>query len=307
VFLTAIIADRLLLAGPLPGESSRVPDLQPVLPGESVFAIGNSNGSEPQQLNFLAPVALVFIEGSRRSSRGTALAFPVVWVQLFQFLSVAVWSPIYCLTSLVLRERSTEPGTIPARDSKIFLPAILAGYGIPSAIMAYHKKLFSTTDGMQGAIAWWQIFPLYIGAISLAFKVRLGPAQPESAHDLKSTRRHLAFTYKVFGAICAMGHVIALFSILSSSHPLHAFRDTFIPDFHMSRNNLIGLVHTFFACDCLLSFLALTIYAWAIAPKDLSGASFLIGFVLLGPGYTLMAAADERDKLIHRPARAKVA
>jgi hypothetical protein len=128
----------------------------------------------------------------------------------------------------------------------------------------------------------------------------LGPSQPESADDLDSARRHLALTYKILGAVCAIGHIRALFFILTSSSPLAAFQETFVPNFQLDYSDLIGLLHSFFLCDYLLCLLAFTIYAWATRPKNLSAATFVIGLVLLGPGYTMLASGEARDEQIHR-------
>jgi hypothetical protein len=223
-------------------------------------------------------------------------------MQAFQILSCAVCVPFHCLRSLVLQEQSLISATVPAREAKTFLPAVLLGYGVPSAVLVFCHQIFATSDGVQGAIAYWQIFPLYIGAVSLSLKAFLGPARPQSADDCKDARRQLAFTYKAFGAICAAGHIITLLFILASPKPWLAFKTTLLPNFS-ARTDHMGLVNTFFTNDCLLAMLALTIYAWAIAPKVVSVATFVAGLLLLGPGWITMYCMGERDRLIHSAAR----
>jgi hypothetical protein len=213
--------------------------------------------------------------------------------------SAAIATPLWCILSLYLNAR-TPPSTIPAVDSKTFLPAILLGYGVPSGVMAAHRKLFTSTSAHQGIIAAWQAFPIYISLVAFAFKAFLGRAQPESPQDIKSARRHLIFIYKVLGLLAAAGHIMACFSIILSPSPLKAFQATFVP-VSAGRNDLLGLVHNFFLWDGLVSLTSAALYAFYIKPSDISPATFLTSLLLLGPGYTLTFVSMERDKILHRP------
>ena len=114
----------------------------------------------------------------------------------------------------------------------------------------------------------------------------------------KSSWLHLRHTYAFAAALAGAFHVYTVFRILYRV-PVQSFRETFVPDFSVTRFNLALLIHNFFVYDFLCTLLAVTLLVLLIRPASVSLFSCLGSFVLMGPGYMIMNVLRHRDQEIH--------
>lgn len=230
---------------------------------------------------------------------------PSLWATLCQLRGIGFIAPLYFLTSAFISRSieyySSASMALSVTTAKAILPAVIAGYIIPSMLLFFP---YSSADTHQDIIAFWQaapvLAPILTGTFSYLLKLRVRKCNNDPSKGMKDTYLpYLDTVYKATGAISACFHAFVVVGcMVSDDIPLTDIllpKDSFAPV-----SSLADGVFIFFQNDCLMTamavFLCCTVTIWDLYRVGLSNATLLsglgavaVGFGLVGPGATATA------------------
>ncbi len=175
-----------------------------------------------------------------RSDSGRPTFFGV----LAQLIAAGPTLPLYFIAHTHSIPLVPVPPTLPAR-AQALLPAILIGFGLPSAALFLVPSTSMSLDTKQIVAAIWQPFPLYIAVLLPALKYVsccLSNSSSISTNEKEKNEKEKAvrwinISYAISGALSAIAHwaiflptIISLPSFLNThSDPALSFKHIFIP------------------------------------------------------------------------------
>lgn len=230
---------------------------------------------------------------------------PGIWGILYQLRGIGLIAPLYFLVSTFASRSfsyfSPATRTIPTSTSKVFLPALMIGYIIPTTMLLLP---IGGQEIRQAVLALWQPAPVYVSLLTLFFSKAIETTKrfqrkglSESIKDVDGDSHHLKIVYKVTGMMSACFHVSIILSCIISTElslpRVFVPRDSFAPVARIGDG-----VFIFFQNDFLMMAVSTLLWCWAsmwdlyrvgmsdVSPITAAGIILVLG-VMVGPGATV--------------------
>lgn len=234
-------------------------------------------------------VAIMLVE-SYKADAGILQKIPSVWGMFTQMKAAGVAYPLYFAASL---DENSPPNKKPisAENARGILPAILLGYVAPSILMLVGPDEF-TGEQLQGLMATWQFFPIYVSILAPVFSTIM----PRYGNS----KGWMQFNYVVLTFICLEARIAVLMATAISSH--FSFSNIFMPATWEGESLLHG-TRMFLQYDYFFAGAAMAIWGAVVLGRELGDlkkgfALLLPAAVVVGPGAAvggMMAWREDRE------------
>ncbi|UDD62521.1 hypothetical protein AFCA_009834 [Aspergillus flavus] len=259
-------------------------------------------------LSSMLPLISIFtVEGYRRRNKWTLLSS--LWAVLYQLRGIGFIAPFYFMASTFITGRisyfSWTTRSLPESTAKVILPAVAAGYILPTMLLFFP---IDNAQTRQSVVAVWQPAPVFVvimtellsRAIECIGRGRQAkPDSPSADERIDSDLPYLSVLYTTTCIISASLHMSLIFSCLLSEN-LSLTRLFFPVDSFAPVASLADGASTFLKNDFLLVTASTFVWCWVsvwdlyrvgisnVSPLSAS-VGLLAGFAGIGPGATAAA------------------
>ncbi|KAE8322239.1 hypothetical protein BDV39DRAFT_209999 [Aspergillus sergii] len=262
-------------------------------------------------LSSMLPLISIFtVEGYRQRNKWTLLSSPSLWAVLYQLREIGFNAPFYFMASTFITGRisyfSRTTRSLPESTAKAILPAVAAGYILPTMLLFFPIDHAQTR---QSVVAVWQPAPVFVVIMTellsraIEYIGRGRQAKPDSPSADERTDSDLPYLSVLYTTTCiiisACLHMSLIFSCLLSEN-LSLTRLFFPVDPFAPVASLADGASTFLQNDLLLMTASTFVWCWVsvwdlhrvgisnVSPLS-ALAGLLAGFVGIGPGATTAA------------------
>ncbi|KAB8200496.1 hypothetical protein BDV34DRAFT_232212 [Aspergillus parasiticus] len=260
-------------------------------------------------LSSMLPLISIFtVEGYRRRNKWTLLSSPSLWAVLYKLRGIGFIAPFYFMASTFITGRisyfSWTTRSLPESTAKAILPAVAAGYILPTMLLFFPIDHAQTR---QSVVAVWQPAPVFVVIMTellsraIEYIGRGRQAKPDSLAEERtdSDLPYLSVLYTTTCIISACLHMSLIFSCLLSEN-LSLTRLFFPVDPFAPVASLADGASTFLQNDLLLVTASTFVWCWVsvwdlyrvgisnVSPLS-ALAGLLAGFAGIGPGATAAA------------------